>query len=229
MRFSLATAASAALALSSSVQATLYMTNPVATTTCAAGANCTIAWTDDGTAPTLAALGACEVGLYTGNQNTQFLLQEISTSIDVSNNSAISFVPLATDGPNGRFYFIRFTSSVAKSTANAAYPAQAFSSMFTLSGMSGTFNSTVEQVLSASVSPASTAASSPAMASSMVTTIAKATTAAPSGSTQHASTVTASTAHSSTTAKSSAYAPSAGVSMVGVSLVGALGMLFGLL
>ena len=46
----------------------LQVINPSSTTTCEASKKCTIEWLDDGTQPLLGDIGACTVGLFTGQE-----------------------------------------------------------------------------------------------------------------------------------------------------------------
>lgn len=145
-------------------QATVFITDPVATSTLAAGQQSTVTWQDDGTAPSLATFGLASIGLYVGTQSQQTLLQSIATNIDVSKVNSQTWAPSATVGPNFAGYFIRIQSNSAPNPNNTQFPAQAFSAKFTLTGMTGTFNSTVQAEISGAVSSAG-ASSTPAAAS----------------------------------------------------------------
>lgn len=204
--------ASAALllaAMASQVSAGVYITSPVASTSCTAGQTCTVSWADDGNTPLLAAIGPCQIDLATGSQTSQFVLQNISPSLDVSTNAQVTFTPTAADGPNGNPYFVKFTSLGLKDATNPQFPYTAFSAKFTLAGMTGTFNSTIAAAVSAAALPAaaSTAAASPSAAAATTpaaATTKPATSAAASGTT-HAS--------STTSAKSTAKASSGAVAV----------------
>ncbi|KAI9511372.1 hypothetical protein F5148DRAFT_1171988 [Russula earlei] len=169
-------------ALAPLAQATVYVTNPVGSSSLPAGQPVSINWKDDGNSPTLAAFGLATVGLYAGNQQQQTLLQLIST-VDVSKVSSLNWTPDATVGPNYNAYFLRFTSSNLTDPANPQYRAEAFSAKFTLTGMSGQFNATVQAEISgvgtASMGPVSTAA--PASSGSAAPSITSARPAASSG------------------------------------------------
>ncbi|KAG2121257.1 hypothetical protein DEU56DRAFT_834567 [Suillus clintonianus] len=132
------------LALAASVLANVFITSPVATTTFTGGQQATITWQDDGLTPNLTTFGAALVGIYTGNANQQTLLQTVSASVDVSTTTSIVFTPDATIGPNSNEYFVRFTSLNLKDATNSQFPAEAFSAKFTMTSMTGTFNSTVQ-------------------------------------------------------------------------------------
>jgi len=132
--------------------AAVSITEPVASTSWAAGVQQTIQWQDDGQTYNLTAFGLSEVGVWAGNQIQQTELQMIVASVDVSTTSSITFTPLATIGPDGDYYFIRFTSINMKQAANPMYPEEAFSAKFTLTGMTGTFNATVQAEVNAASS-----------------------------------------------------------------------------
>jgi len=194
--------------LAASVSATVFMTSPVAKTSCAAGQNCTITWQDDGSAPSLSTFGLSSVGLYVGNAIQQTQIQPIADNVDVSKLSTVIFQPDATIGPNSGVYFIRFTSANTKDTASPQFPAEAFSAKFTLTGMTGTFSAAVQsQIDAASTAPiggstasgaastaapasAASASTTPASSSSKVTSSSSSTSAKPTGSASAANRVT---------------------------------------
>jgi len=144
-------AALTALALAPAAFATIFVTSPVASTTCPAGTECTVAWKDDGNAPSLAQFGNASVAVYVGSQQVQTLLQMISPSVNVATTNTIVFTPTANIGPNSADYFIKFVSASLKQngTTIANTPEEAFSAKFTLSGMSGQFNATVQSEINA--------------------------------------------------------------------------------
>jgi len=160
------------LAISASAFANVFVTAPVATTTFPAGKPATVTWQDDGKQPTLQAFGPAIVSIYAGNSQQQTLLQTITPSVDVSTTQAVIFTPDPTIGPNGNEYFIRFQSIGLKDSTNPLYPALAFSAKFSLSGMTGTFNATVQsQIDGQSTAPiGGTAASSASSASAPAAT-----------------------------------------------------------
>jgi len=163
------------LALSASVFANVFITAPVSSTTFAAGKPNTVSWQDDGKQPSLQSFGPAIVAIYAGNAQQQTLLQTIAPNVDVSKTQAVSFTPDPTIGPNGNQYFVRFQSLSLKDATQPQYPALAFSARFTMSGMTGTFNSTVQaQINGQSTAPiggtAVPAASTPASLSSAKTT-----------------------------------------------------------
>lgn len=190
------------LALSASAFATVFVTAPVASTTFPAGTPATVSWQDDGKQPTLQAFGPAVLSIYAGNSQQQTLLQTIAPSVDVSTTQSVIFTPDPTIGSNGNEYFIRFQSISLKDSTQPQYPALAFSAKFSLSGMTGTFNSTVQSQIdgqstapiggtaapSASSAPAATASSAPAAAAPSVTTTTKGSSASTSTSRSDAKT-----------------------------------------
>jgi len=138
--------------------ATIYVTNPVASTVDSGGQNATVAWQDDGNSPLLASFGSTKVSIYTGNANQQTSLQLINANFDVSTGSSISFIVDPTIGPNSNHYFIRFESNGGKSPNGTAF--LAFSSQFTLTNMTGTFSASVSAEI-AGLSTAPHAAATP--------------------------------------------------------------------
>ncbi|TFY63730.1 hypothetical protein EVG20_g6197 [Dentipellis fragilis] len=186
----------------------IFTTAPVASTNWQAGQQFSVTWQDDGSAPNLQAFGLADVGLYAGSQSQQTLLQDIG-NVDVSTTNSVQFTPSASVGPNGASYFIRFTSVNLKDPNAPTFPAQAFSAIFTLSGMTGQFNASVQAQIAGSAAPASApaastpAASSPAASSpaaSGSSSAAKTTSA--SGSSSAANTTSASHSAASTSASS---------------------------
>lgn len=174
--------------LFSNVLATVFMTSPTAQTTCTGGKQCTIQWNDDGKAPSLAQFGLADVGVWVGSVTSQTQVQHIQAGVNVATTAAIQFTVDPTSGPNGNFYFVRFTSAAAKDPNNPQFNAEAFSAKFTLSGMSGTFNSSVQaQISGASANPLPSP-SAPASSASSASSSAKPTS---SSSSKTSSTVSA--------------------------------------
>jgi len=132
------------LTLCASALATVYTTKPVASTVYTGGVQAVVSWIDDGTPPTLAQFGNATISVYVGNAQQQTSLQTIVLSLDVSAIQTISFVPNPAMGPNSNEYFIRFQSLNAMDPADPQYPALAFSSKFTLDGMTGTFSAAIQ-------------------------------------------------------------------------------------
>ncbi|KAG8684016.1 hypothetical protein FRC11_012731 [Ceratobasidium sp. 423] len=152
-----------------------YFTAPVAGTTCTAGQPCVVTWQDDGKAPTLAQFGDCSVGVYAGSAQMQSLIQNLAVT-NAQTAGTVQFVPDASAGEDSSSYFIKMISLNTADPNNAQYKATAYSAMFTLKGMTGKFNSTVQAQI------AGTAASSTAVVSGAATTPAAASSAAASSS-----------------------------------------------
>jgi len=209
MRFSQAAAFVFSAVLVPQAMGALVMTEPVASTTCSGGSACSIVFKDDGTAPTLAQIGLCQVGLFAGSTTQQTLLQQINPSFDVSTATTLSFNVDATVGPDATgVYFIRFTSATAKEPGSPLLPYQSFSAKFSLTGMTGTFNATVSaEVAGASVAGSAAATTTGSGSGLTVTTAHSSTT------TSHSSSTTSST-HSNGAPRS--------LSAVGVAGFGAL-------
>jgi len=159
------------LAYVSAAFAVPFITQPIATTSYAAGQPGTVKWQDNGSEPSLAKYGPCAISIYAGNALQQTRLQSLNASVDVSKVSEIQFTPDATIGPNSSEYFIRVESLSLKDPSQPQYPALAFSAKFTLTGMTGTFSADVEkQIKGQSTAPlasptGSGATSAPASAS----------------------------------------------------------------
>ncbi|RDX42870.1 hypothetical protein OH76DRAFT_1410742 [Lentinus brumalis] len=165
----------------------IFTTSPVGSTSWTAGQQQTISWQDDGSAPSLAAFGPAKVSVYVGNVNQQTMVQPIADNVDVSKTSSIVFTPDASVGENGAFYFVRFESLALKDATNPAFPALAFSSKYTMSGMTGTFSADVKAQIAATGAPAaagaaSTTAAATSSAASKPATTSKAATGTASAS-----------------------------------------------
>jgi len=138
------------------------VTAPIAGTTCTGGQVCSVTWNDNRQGVSLAQQGNCTVALYTGGAQQQTFLQPIAypNAINVSTIQTIQFTVDPTVGPNSDQYFIRFSSTSLTNPTSPTNPYLSFSAKFTLAGMSGTFNSTVQQQLAGVTSSASSSASS---------------------------------------------------------------------
>jgi hypothetical protein len=227
MRFS---SVAALLAVASTASAELYLTSPVGSTSCQAGQPCNIAWSDDGNTPNLESIGLCDLGLFVGSVAQQVQVQHISDGIDVSKNAQLAFTPEANGGGSGSFYFIRFTSKTLASTANPQYPYQSFSAKFTITGMTGTFNSTVQSMIDgATVSPGASTSASQSPATSAGSSSAAVTTKPASGSAASTGAASATRAAGSATASSAAsltFVPASG-SIVGAGIMSVVGLVLG--
>ncbi|WVR06492.1 hypothetical protein IAU60_003523 [Kwoniella sp. DSM 27419] len=148
----LASAASYLLIAAAALQPVLagvYITSPVAGTSAIGGQVIEVKWADDGNTPTVGSVGPCSVDIYTGSTNNQIKLQNLAASVDVSKTSSISATIDPSIGQDDSHYFVRFTSLNLKSPSNPQYPYEAFSAMFSISAMTGTFNSTTLAAISA--------------------------------------------------------------------------------
>ncbi|WVQ85034.1 hypothetical protein IAT38_007198 [Cryptococcus sp. DSM 104549] len=151
----------AAAALNTAL-AGVYITNPVAGTKAVGGQVIEVKWADDGNTPTVASIGPCSVDIYTGSTNNQIKLQNLAASVDVSKASSISATIDPSIGQDDSHYFVRFTSLSLKDSTNAKYPYSAYSAMFNISSMTGSWNSTVLAAIDASSSTLDTSAAATA-------------------------------------------------------------------
>jgi hypothetical protein len=106
--------------------------------------------------------------------------------VNVATTAGIEFTVDPTVGESGRYYFIRFSSVSLKDGTN---PYLSFSAVFTLSGMTGTFNQTVKQQLqdvnTASTGPTSSggaSSTSRAASQTVVSSTTRSSSASPSAS-----------------------------------------------
>jgi hypothetical protein len=212
---SFATALLVAGALVSQTAATIYVTEPVASTICTAGTPCNIRWNDDGNAPVLATIGICNIELCVGSQFQQTCLQTASQA-DVSTNAYVTYLPNAAVGPNGSDYFIKFTSLNYKDPATPTIPYTSYSAKFTLNGMTGTFNSTVQAQISGAAA-SSPAATTPVAAATTTGAAAAKTTAAAGSSAAKAS--ASASASAAANGAFSATAPGVVSSTIGLGMV----------
>jgi len=183
-------------ALVSSAFATVFITNPTSSSTFNGGQNNTINWEDDGTSPSSAEWGNASVAIYTGNENEQTMLQMIAASVDVLTTTSIQFQVDPSIGSNGLFYFIRMQSlTLVDNSTSFHFNELAFSHLFTMADMTGTFNASV----SAEIAGQSTA---PIGGSSTGSSGSTATSASTTGKVAAASTTSSSTASATTAAPS---------------------------
>jgi hypothetical protein len=171
--------------MASPALAAVFTTAPISTTTWTGGQEQTLTWQDDSNSPSAADFGPAKVGIYAGNRNQQTLLQLITDNVDVSTTKSIVFTPSTSIGPNSKEYFIRFDSIGLKDASSPQYPAQAFTAKFALTGMTGTFNASVQsQIDGASTAPigASTSAAASSTGSASTTGSASKSTASTTGS-----------------------------------------------
>ncbi|KAM0746840.1 hypothetical protein T439DRAFT_383868 [Meredithblackwellia eburnea MCA 4105] len=122
--------------------ASIYITNPIATTTLQGNKSFTITWLSDtgdgaGVTPLASSFGPTTIGLYTGSSTQQTLLLNLGTVSDPSKTKSLKATVPVTVGPSSAFYFLRFQSISA--TSSSGVPLQAFSARFTLSKMTGQF------------------------------------------------------------------------------------------
>lgn len=172
------------LAVASQAFATVFITNPVATSSFVGGSEVTISWIESGSGPTLEEFGPSIISVYVGNAQQQTRLQTIEDNVDVSTTGSVQFTPDPSIGPDSREYFIRFESLSLKDEAQPQFPALAFSAKFGLTGMAGEFTPAAQaQIEGQSTAPLAAPTSAPGSASaSSVGSGATTASAAASGS-----------------------------------------------
>jgi len=203
-------------ALVSSAFATVFITNPTSSSTFNGGQNNTINWEDDGTSPSTAEWGNASVAIYTGNENEQTMLQMIAASVDVSTTTSIQFQVDPSIGSNGLFYFIRMQSlTLVDNSTSFHFNELAFSHLFTMADMTGTFNASVSAEI-AGQSTAPIGGSSTGSSGSTATSASASTTGkVAAASTTSSSTTSATTAAASNGAMGSS-APVWGSALFGI-------------
>lgn len=152
------------LALSAVAFGKVFITEPVSTTSWAAGTPQTVSWQDDGAAPDLKSFGPAKISIYVGGAQQQTLLQTITPSLDVSTAGSVQFTPDPSIGPNSDQYFIRFESISLKDPTTPTAPALSFSAKFAMTGMTGTFSPEIQaQINSLSLAPTAAPSTSAAV------------------------------------------------------------------
>jgi len=200
--------------------ATVYVTAPVASTSYHAGQSAVVSWIDDTHTPLLAQFGPASISIYVGNAHQQTSLQVLNSSVDVSKVSTINFIPDATICPNGNEYFIRFESLGLKDSAG--FPVESFSALFTLTGMTGSFSSSIQAEI-AGQSTAPFAGQSLSASGTGSSSTPSATGSSPlTGSSS--STPTGTSSHTSATAKPSSGAMGLKAGWVGILFGAAVGV-----
>ncbi|KAI9567701.1 hypothetical protein HD554DRAFT_936096 [Boletus coccyginus] len=180
--------------LAATVHASIYVTNPVQSSSCTGGQPCEVDWVDNGAAPLVSQIGVCEVGLYTG----EYVLAQSLPSVDVSSTSSLTFTVDPAAGPNGQYYLVFSADGISY---------DGFSGSFTLTGMTGT-------TPGGSTTPTDTSTASAPTTTPTSSVSATDTTATGTSSTSPTETTTTGTAttHSTTTtttSKTTSASPSA--------------------
>ncbi|KAJ4496170.1 hypothetical protein C8J55DRAFT_13314 [Lentinula edodes] len=194
------------------VQATLYVIQPSAGSTCSGGSPCTVQWLDDGTTPLNSNIGVTTCGLYTGDMQ---LVQTIDP-VDVSSTQSLVFTPISDAGPDSSDYYIAFTSTNLEINGTKY---TSYSSFFSLNNMTGSFSSSVASATSSIPIPSSLTGSSASSETSVLSTVTVGTITT-SSSTASSSSETAtipssskfSTSRSSSATSSSSVSASTGAS-----------------
>ncbi|KAJ3882235.1 hypothetical protein F5051DRAFT_394909 [Lentinula edodes] len=180
------------------VQATLYVIQPSAGSTCSGGSPCTVQWLDDGTTPLNSNIGVTTCGLYTGDMQ---LVQTIDP-VDVSSTQSLVFTPISDAGPDSSDYYIAFTSTNLEINGTKY---TSYSPFFSLNNMTGSFSSSVASATSSIPIPSSLTGSSASSETSVLSTVTVGTitTSSTAGSSSATATI-ASSSKFSTSPSSSA-------------------------
>ncbi|KAJ3746413.1 hypothetical protein DFH05DRAFT_943598 [Lentinula detonsa] len=156
--------ASVTLDALTAVQATLYVIQPAAGSTCSGGSPCTVQWLDDGTSPLNSEIGVTTCALYTGDMQ---LVQTVPP-VDVSSTQSLTFTPIPNAGPDSSDYYIAFTSTNLEINGTKYI---SYSSFFSLNNMNGSFSSPVASATSPIALPSSLAGSSTFSETTVLSTI----------------------------------------------------------
>jgi len=194
--------------------AAIYVTSPVATSSCTGGKPCVLAWKDDGTAPASTLFGLSSVALYLGSTTSQVLIQDFGT-LDPAKVLTTSPVIDPSTTANGNQFFIRFQSLTA--TDAAGHNLMAFSSMFPINDMTGQLTPAQVNAINGINNPGTVA---PIVANSTATSSSPARTSITSGS-KPAST---STSSGSSSASGSSKNDTSGASSIKVGLGALIGV-----
>ncbi|CAO1623189.1 unnamed protein product [Parajaminaea phylloscopi] len=173
--------AAALLAAATPVLSTVYITNPVASTTVHGGDRLRIRWQDSSASPKVSAWEGINIWLAAGSESSQYKLAQIASNVSTRRTSMSYNVP-KNIGPQGKYYFIRMEST--KTAPNGTAEAMSFSARFMLDQVTGTFNSSVLAAAQGKEGSAGGASSSSASSLNLVTStsasVAAATTSASS-------------------------------------------------
>ncbi|GAW10352.1 hypothetical protein LENED_012610 [Lentinula edodes] len=179
------------------VQATLYVIQPSAGSTCSGGSPCTVQWLDDGTTPLNSNIGVTTCGLYTGDMQ---LVQTIDP-VDVSSTQSLVFTPISDAGPDSSDYYIAFTSTNLEINGTKY---TSYSSFFSLNNMTGSFSSSVASATSSIPIPSSLTGSSSSSATATIASSSKFSTSRSSSATSSGSVSASSGASASSSTASGA-------------------------
>lgn len=160
MQFLTFAAASTLLTVTS---ASIYPTAPVASTSWPSGTNELVTWTDDGKTPTLSNIQRMDLELWAGSATQQIMLAVLDTNVSAVATQKTINVP-ANVGPNGNFYLLRFHATGSDNATT-----DIFTTFFSLTGMTGQFNSTVLSQIGLASSTASSGTQTSGAATSTTT------------------------------------------------------------
>ncbi|UZJ57171.1 hypothetical protein CBS101457_006491 [Exobasidium rhododendri] len=194
MQFALALILALTLAVLQPVLSTAVLTAPVASTTTIGGSSLKLKWSDNGVAPELSsAWGGVNIFLAAGGESTQYKLQQLASNISTKTTHG-SYIVDQSIGPDGQYYFIRMEGT---ETNSSGIPAMSFSARFTLTGMTGTFNSTVLAAAESKEGTSTSSSTAATSAKSTATSLSKSVSASSSSAAVPTTTSTNGTSSSS--------------------------------
>ncbi|KAF9029556.1 hypothetical protein BDZ89DRAFT_1065341 [Hymenopellis radicata] len=175
------------LALVSTVVADVYITFPVSGSSMSGGSPYNLTWMDDGAGTyALSDFGAAQFSIAVGGTSEQVCFYVVDSrhwsDIDVSTTSMFEFTVDASIGGDSDGYFIRVDSNNLTDSDNNGYAMQSFSAKYTMDGMTGTFNSTMEALIADSTSTTEVATSTTTKHTSTSTRTSTSTSTASSSS-----------------------------------------------
>ncbi|KAJ3920558.1 hypothetical protein F5877DRAFT_77055 [Lentinula edodes] len=187
------------------VQATLYVIQPSAGSTCSGGSPCTVQWLDDGTTPLNSNIGVTTCGLYTGDMQ---LVQTIDP-VDVSSTQSLVFTPISDAGPDSSDYLNNMTGSFSSSVASATSSIPIPSSLTGSSAYSetGVLSTVTVGTITTSSSTAGSSSATATIASSSKFSTSRSSSATSSGSVSASSGASASSSTASGATSSNGAVP----------------------
>lgn len=128
------------------VLADVSITWPTETAAMTGGFPYNVTWLDDNKGTyDMADFGLSQFSIAIGDSTEQIILQVIGTDIDVSTTQMFEFTLDPSIGPDGADYFIRVDSN--NLSRSNGYKEQAFSSKYSLDGMTGTLDAKAAALL----------------------------------------------------------------------------------
>lgn len=97
------------LVLAAPASAAVFASRPANSTVATAGEPFELKWIDDGTQPTLAAMGPTDIDLCVGTKESHVCIQKVAEGFDMSQNTT-TFTPDASLGEDGQYYLFKYTA-----------------------------------------------------------------------------------------------------------------------